>query len=318
MGAMGLGKLGFWLAPLALAGASPALAAVPPKAPSAAPEAAAEPRPALWLLADEDTKIYLFGTIHILPPGFRWRSAAFDKAAAEAAELVVETYVAPEATETEEPDLEAIEGFFASESVPRLVERVPAKHRKALKRTVKASGVPMEVLDMMHSWAAAMTLGIAQMMAGYGVDDPALAPGVEDSLEKSFRAAGKPILSVENPDIVTAGMNSLPEALQRELLVEAIGAGQIAPGDLAAEGVGEKEWAAGNVEAMDLGADPAFPPAMFDVLIRRRNAAWTDWLAERMKKPGTLLFAVGAGHLAGKDSVQEMLAARGLKVQRID
>ncbi len=54
------------------------------------------------------------------------------------------------------------------------------------------------------------------------------------------------------------------------------------------------------------------------VLVRRRNAAWTLWLEERLKKPGTLLFAVGAGHLAGRESVQAMLAKRGLQVKRID
>ena len=38
--------------------------------------------PAMWKVADADTTIYLFGTIHLLPKGTAWRSAAFDKAAA--------------------------------------------------------------------------------------------------------------------------------------------------------------------------------------------------------------------------------------------
>jgi hypothetical protein len=76
---------GLWLLPMAALAAAPAAAdpigkngaskeAAPPK-----PEARPEPRPALWLLADADTRIYMFGTIHVLPPGFRWRSAALDK-----------------------------------------------------------------------------------------------------------------------------------------------------------------------------------------------------------------------------------------------
>ncbi|HEY0114242.1 MAG TPA: TraB/GumN family protein, partial [Allosphingosinicella sp.] len=44
----------------------------------------------------------------------------------------------------------------------------------------------------------------------------------------------------------------------------------------------------------------------------------TGWLAQRMERPGTVLFAVGAGHLAGRDSVQSMLAARGIQARRID
>jgi uncharacterized protein YbaP (TraB family) len=111
-------------------------------------------------------------------------------------------------------------------------------------------------------------------------------------------------------------MSALPEAVQTELLLEAIAP---ASGPSAATlGVGEADWVAGRAEALDLEAEPGFPPALFDVLVRKRNAAWTAWLEERLKKPGTLLFAVGAGHLAGRESVQAMLARRGLRVKRID
>ncbi|MGA9583428.1 MAG: TraB/GumN family protein [Allosphingosinicella sp.] len=300
--------------------ASPAWAVPPVEAEpakdirAAAAEPQPEPRPALWLLADEDTRIYMFGTIHVLPPGFRWRSAALDKAVGESAELVVETYEAPGA----EPSVETLAGFFADKPVP-LLQRVPKKKRKPLKAAIEASGLPMPMLDRMHSWAAAMTLGIAQMLQAYGVDDSDEAPGVEDVLEEVFRGAGKPILSVEDGNAVLASMSALPEAVQAQLLLEAIA--PPAPGaeaDASTLGVGEAEWVAGRAEALDLEAGADFPPALFDVLIRRRNAAWTLWLEERLKKPGTLLFAVGAGHLAGRESVQAMLAKRGLIVKRID
>ncbi|HYG46934.1 MAG TPA: TraB/GumN family protein [Allosphingosinicella sp.] len=304
--------------PLAALAAAPAAAAPIGKdssnkqAPAPAPQA--EPRPALWLLADEDTRIYMFGTIHVLPPGFRWRSKALDKAVGESAELVVETYEAPGS----ESDEEVADGFFADKAVP-ILQRVPRKKRKALRTAIEASGVPLPVFDRMHSWAAAMTLGISQMLSEYGVEDPGEAPGVEDVLEETFRGAGKPILSVEDGDAVLASMSGLPEKVQTELLLGAIE--PVTPGagdDISTLGVGEAEWVAGRSEALDLENEPGFPPALFDVLVRRRNAAWTLWLEERLKKPGTLLFAVGAGHLAGRESVQAMLARRGLRVKRID
>lgn len=272
-----------------------------------------EPRPALWLLADEDTKIYMFGTIHVLPPGFRWRSAALDRAVGESAELVVETYAAPGAG----AGAETAAGFFAERPVP-LLQRVPKKKRKPLKAAIEASGLPMPMLDRMHSWAAAMALGMAQMLAEYGVDDPDDAPGVEDVLEEAFRAAGKPILSVEDGNAVLASMSALPESVQIQLLLEAIAPASGGAKGAAESGVGEADWVAGRAEALDLELEQGFPPALFDVLVRRRNAAWTLWLEERLKKPGTLLFAVGAGHLAGRESVQAMLAKRGLTVNRID
>jgi hypothetical protein len=285
-----------------------------PVAQTRAPVVQPEPRPALWLLADEDTKIYMLGTIHVLPPGFRWRSPAVDKAVGESAELVVETYDPPGARA--DSGLETAAGFFADKAVP-ILKRVPKKKRAPLKAAIRASGLPLPVLDRMHSWAAAMTLGIAQMLGEYGVDDPAEAPGVEDVLEAQFREAGKPISSVENGDAVFASLSSLPEKVQTQLLLEAI---EPMPADVPSEPgtVGELDWVAGNDEAMSLEGEAGFSPALFDVLVRRRNAAWTEWLEARLEKPGTLLFAVGAGHLAGRESVQAMLAKRGLRVRRVD
>jgi uncharacterized protein YbaP (TraB family) len=37
-----------------------------------------------------------------------------------------------------------------------------------------------------------------------------------------------------------------------------------------------------------------------------------------MKTPGTVFVAVGAGHLAGKDSVQDYLAKGGIKAARVN
>ena len=36
-----------------------------------------------------------------------------------------------------------------------------------------------------------------------------------------------------------------------------------------------------------------------------------------MARPGTLFIAVGAGHLAGRDSVQAVLAEAGLRAERV-
>jgi uncharacterized protein YbaP (TraB family) len=58
-------------------------------------------------------------------------------------------------------------------------------------------------------------------------------------------------------------------------------------------------------------------PDLKEVLLRRRNANWAWWLHSRLGQPGTVFVAVGAGHLAGEDSVVEMLKKRGLRVKRV-
>ena len=52
-------------------------------------------------------------------------------------------------------------------------------------------------------------------------------------------------------------------------------------------------------------------------LIGDRNRVWAKWVEARMARPGTVFVAVGAGHLAGSDSVQHWLAQRGLKTVRV-
>jgi uncharacterized protein len=58
-------------------------------------------------------------------------------------------------------------------------------------------------------------------------------------------------------------------------------------------------------------------PELAEVLLHRRNNTWAGWVSERMKKPGTVFVAVGAGHLAGNRSVDRLVALRGFKVVRV-
>ena len=56
-----------------------------------APQQAEAVRPAMWRVADADTTVYLFGTIHLLPENYRWRTSRFDQAVAGSQSLIVET-----------------------------------------------------------------------------------------------------------------------------------------------------------------------------------------------------------------------------------
>jgi hypothetical protein len=294
-----------WLLSLLVAAAAPASAEIGKQA-----ENKVEPRPAIWLLADEDTKIYLFGTVHILPPGFRWRSPAIDRVIEQADELVVETYDEPGKAE----HLDARRSFLLPAPVP-ILSRVPPERRAALTAAISETKLPSHAFDGLQTWAAGMMLGVAQLLGSYGAEDPGQAPGVEDVLEALFRAAGKPISSVEDPGDVVASLNALPDAVQVELLLEAIEPREALSASSAAE---DRHWVSGDVDAIATAFLKEFPAALFEPLLRRRNQAWAGWLAERLDRPGTVLFAVGAGHLAGEDSVQLMLARRGLAVTRVN
>jgi hypothetical protein len=65
-----------------------------------------------------------------------------------------------------------------------------------------------------------------------------------------------------------------------------------------------------------LGQLKTASPDTYRMLFTERNARWADWIKARMQTPGTIFVAVGAGHLAGPDSVLVRLAERGVPSQR--
>lgn len=289
--------------------ASSLAAAVP--APAAGPVAPknVEPRPAMWLLEDADTKIYLFGTIHILPPEFKWRSRALNEVVAKADELVVETYDAPGTD-----DVAGFKELLLDRPVP-ILSRVPKDKRDALAAAIAKLHIPADGLDILPTWLGAFVIGIEALLGGMGVNDANEAPGVENILEDDFRKAGKPIGSVENGMDVMRAMNALPHDVQVELLLQAVA--EEAAYDKQESLNEDQLWAIGQIEGLVLDDLEEIPPAILDVLVTKRNAAWSEWLQKRLERPGTVMFAVGAGHLVGPDSVQIMLARKGLTARRI-
>ena len=78
-------------------------------------------------------------------------------------------------------------------------------------------------------------------------------------------------------------------------------------------------WSKGDTGAFStmLAGFEANAPVAYRMLIADRNARWGQWIVNRLDQPGTVFVAVGSGHLAGKDSVQQWLAARGIATSRI-
>jgi uncharacterized protein YbaP (TraB family) len=67
-----------------------------------------------------------------------------------------------------------------------------------------------------------------------------------------------------------------------------------------------------------LGQLESSSPDTYRVMFTERNARWADWIRARLQTPGTVFVAVGAGHLAGKDSVLVQLAERGIYSSRVN
>ena len=265
-------------------------------------------KPALWQVSDADTTIYLFGTIHLLPANYQWRTPKIDEAMASSRELVVETIV-----DDKDPTklMSAMTSLaFNTPSLPPLSARVPPARRAALAEAVKKSGLPAQAFDRMETWAAAFIL------LGNKFREIGLSGGVEGVLRSDFSTKGKSVGELESNVEQLAFFDKLPETAQRSLLEGAIEETK----DMDSYFGGMLQaWSRGDVRgiARTFDRDLSSSPELQKALIRQRNANWSKWIEQRMEKPGAVMIAVGAGHLAGKDSVLELLQKGGYKVRRL-
>jgi uncharacterized protein YbaP (TraB family) len=277
---------------------------------SAAPAAEAKTAsPAMWKVADADTTIYLFGTIHLLPKDTKWRSPAFDQAAAKSDSLVVETVIDdnnPAATFGE------LFRLALANDLPPLALRVEPAKRAALATAVAKSGVPAQAYDKLETWAAAFLL-LGVQFQNLGLDP---ASGVESVLKKQFQAGGKPIGELETNAEQLGYFDKLSEDAQRKFLADVLED----PSSMKQQfGVMLKAWSRGDVKGIadSFNSDLGDAPELQDALLVRRNANWARWVKGRLDRPGTVLIAVGAGHLAGDKSVVSLLQNQGVKVTRV-
>ncbi len=265
-------------------------------------------QPGLWKLADADTTIYLFGTIHVLPANFQWRSAKFNAAAASADELVLEVADTDDAAKLGQTMMR----LAVSPDLLPVRDRLPPSKRPLLDAVMKKSGFPGGALDRFESWAVAITLA-ATMLKELDVSPDS---GVERLLTTQFRAAKKPVKGLETSEWQLSLFDKLPSKAQDAFL---LGVVDDQEDPKAAYAKMLRAWTRGDDKEIALSFDDEAQLSLelADVLLRQRNANWTEWLTKRLDKPGTVLVAVGAGHLAGADSVQRMLKQRGLKVIRV-
>jgi len=286
-----------------------------------------EPDPAIWLLRDEDTTIYLLGTIHVLPEGFRWRSPRLDGIVAQADELIVES------SDNEPAEAAMMAALVKSlDKRPLVSKRLSPDNRSKWLALGENAGLPPEYFDRLPPLLA--LFGLSTTAAGEATGSR-VEFGVETVLEADFGAAGKSIGTIESGAAVLASLlaideNLLIKELDRELSrwdgksFEAwLSTVPVDASDTAARHpalADEHAWAQGG--EIDVGPEltgkSMFGRVLAKVLLDHRNRAWAGWLEQRLAAPGTVLVAVGAGHLAGANSLQVMLAERGLSTERLN
>jgi len=295
----------------ALLGAAPAVAFA--QEPAAAPAAARAviqaqgPGPALWTITDADSTLYLFGTVHVLRPETAWGSPRVDAAFAASDRIILEI-ANPDDQAAIQP---LIQQFGISPTRPLSSLLTPDEIAR-LDAAAVSIGATAAQLDPLRPWLVALSLSLAPMLkAGY---DP--QSGVDLVLKARAEAAGKPVAGLETIDKQVGILAALSEDTQLAFLRAALDAYDDATTELDAL---VTAWAGGDVEAINrLGVVEMRETSeeIYQALLVRRNTDWADQIQTLLAGSGTVFIAVGAAHLAGDDSVQEILEDRGVEATR--
>lgn len=289
------------LAALAACLALPAQARPAPRAVVAAPA-----RPALWKLADADTTIYLFGTIHALPKGVNWFNGEVARTFNASDELVTEIDQIGGAGAGPETLAKAL--LPEGQTLRSLMSQ---PQRDAFEKALADLGMKNDSFDRFEPWYAAVALSTLPLLqAGYDAGN-----GVDAALDAKAAAAERRHVALETIEFQLGLFDSLPMEVQTRYLAEIVDHMPTIRSELIAM---VDQWRAGNAaklaELMNADEDD---PVLVERLILGRNRTWAQWIKARMERPGTVFLAVGAGHLAGKGSVQEQLTALGFTTTRV-
>ncbi|MBA4747856.1 MAG: TraB/GumN family protein [Sphingopyxis sp.] len=274
----------------------------------AAPVETEDADPALWVVKDADTTIYLFGTVHLLKPGLSWFDEAVKTAFDKSDTLKIEV-VLPED-----------QGEMVSRTLPLAIDQsgtqlstlMTPEQRSAYEAAMTKYGLPVAQFEVFEPWFPGITLAtVSVAAAGY---DP--NQGSERVLTAAAKAVGKPISGLETLEEQLSFFDSLPREAQLRFLNDTVAQLPTAIGEFADILLA---WKQGNPEELGVRMNRALAGSeeLAAALLYNRNERWASWVKTRMDEPGTVFMAVGAGHLAGEKSVQDYLVKQGLTAERV-
>ena len=265
--------------------------------------------PPAWLISDADSQMILFPTVHALSESIDWQSEKLTEVIAATEEIWMEI----EASDT--PELQAeLQKLVAAYGVSpdlSLSDRLTAEQSAQLTDAANALGMPMAQLEPLKPWLAALMLTQVDL-ARAGITPER---GVETVINGLL--GERPVRTLESAAMQTRMFAELDDETQIAFLmssVESVGE--------SAERLGaiSEDWAEGDLTGMRallIDEMQVEYPGLYDIVFKQRNANWAKVLTKELKGSGTDFVAVGAGHLIGDDSVQNMLAAGGYSVKQI-
>lgn len=265
--------------------------------------------PAIWVVKDHDTTLYLFGTVHLLPDDLVWQRSDMKDAFADAGTVFFELETGTGA-QLEASILTQQLGFLPSGK--RLSDKLDSYQLKLLAAAANNGGLSLSSLDTMKPWLASEFLTIsAAVNAGLS---PELS--ADEALKSRAKRQRKNIVYLDDTERQIRASADQPDFVQMILLTETLESFNSAGDDF--RRIAEA-WAIGRTDILETKTVKPLSsrsPELYAALIKDRNRDWARVFTRFMEGNETGFAAVGAAHLLGEDSLQEAMRDQGYKVSR--
>ena len=266
------------------------------------------PTPALWKLTDEDSEVYLFGTIHILNPNLAWQSKDVSDAFTKSPTVYFEAPADTSTPQAIQKMQSLVRQYGLNKPGVKLSSKLSRDGKKNLKAVLNKFGMSAAAanFEALRPWLAAVQLATVQIQATGG--DP--NAGVERILSAAAKKAGKKIEYFETDAQQISFFGNMSNEAEKKFFEAGLNQMLQDPemlDDLVAV------WRRGDVAGMEGELLGAFEehPEVYDTLLTKRNQNWAKTIDTIMDGSGTVFIAVGAAHLVGDKSVQALLAEYG-------
>jgi len=293
-------------------------AAVAVNAPASAQQDASADGLPMWVIRDDDSTIYVTGTVHVLPDNIGWRTEKLDAALAEASELWLEIAEVGDPRGLNTALLATFGDRLVSDGPP-LSSRLTEQERGLLADAIRDAETPPEIaarIDGMKAFYAIYAIDRAHQLGG----DYRGRNGIDHVLGRLALAQGHAIKGLETLEFQLGDVFEISEEEQLAALRERLRSDTAAQRRLKRmSDLAYLDWARGKTQMVEALAALMYmtPDKTFiHGLLRDRNENWAKQIEDMLDGAGVSFIAVGALHLVGPDSLQKRLEMRGIKSSR--
>jgi uncharacterized protein len=268
----------------------------------------------LWEISGKGLKkpSFLYGTIHIIPKADYFMSEATKKAFDASQKVTFEINM----KEMNNPM--AMMSMMSKVMMPngkRLKDLINEDDYKLVKRRFDSLGMPIQMLERIKPMFLSVMVGNdGEKMSLDGDGGMGKSTSYEMEFMKMGETQNKEFSGLETVEFQMGIFDSIPYQAQAEMLVKTIKGGSSGNSDMKKM---VDMYKAQDIDAMSqmLQSSEESELASYEnMLIINRNRNWIPIMAKTMAEKVTF-FAVGAGHLGGKEGVVNLLRREGYRLK---